>query len=101
MNVSTPSDARRTERLEARVTPAEKQLLMRAAELSGRSFTDFLLANLHDAAQRILQEHNVMLLSAADSNVFMDAMLETPEPNPALRRAARRYRKLRGLPESD
>jgi len=101
MAISTQPEARRTERLEARVTPAEKQFLTRAAELSGRSLTDFLLANLHESAQRIMHEHNVMLLSDVDSSAFMEAMLNTPDPNPALRRAARRHWEMRGIPETD
>jgi uncharacterized protein (DUF1778 family) len=101
MTVGTTPEARKTERLEARVTPAEKQLLMRAAELSGRSLTDFLLANLHESARRILHQHNVMLLSDVDSNDFMTAMLNAPEPTPALQRAGRRYREMRGIAEHD
>jgi uncharacterized protein (DUF1778 family) len=101
MASKTQPEARRTERLEARVTPAEKQLLTRAAELSGRSLTDFLLANLHESARRILRQHNVMSLSDVDSSAFLDVILHPPEPNPAVRRAARRYREMRGIPEDD
>jgi uncharacterized protein (DUF1778 family) len=94
MAVSAQPEARRTERLEARVTPEEKQLLMRAAELSGRSFTDFLVATLHEAARRIVHEHDVILLSAADSSEFMEALLNPPEPSETLLRAAYRYKEM-------
>jgi uncharacterized protein (DUF1778 family) len=99
MAISTQPESRKTERLEARVTPAEKQLLMRAAELSGRSLTDFVVANVHECARQILHQHNVMLLSDVDSSQFMEALLNPPAPNQALQRAARRYKELSGTSE--
>lgn len=88
MTIAPQKEQLKTERLEARVTPEEKERFARAAELTGRSLTDFLVANLHEAARRILDEHNVILLSSADSRRFVEVMLNPPEPTDALRRAA-------------
>jgi len=41
----------RTERVAARVTPEQKSLLQPAAELTGRSLTDFILSSAQEAAE--------------------------------------------------
>lgn len=84
----------KTERLEARVATHVKELIQRAADLEGRSLTDFMLDNLQEAAKRVIKEHNVMILSESDSKLFVESMLNPPEPNEALKRAARRHREL-------
>ena len=53
-------------RLEARVTPALQELIKRAAELQGRSLTDFMVTALQAAAQRTIEESEVIRLSLAD-----------------------------------
>ncbi len=85
--------ASKAERLEARVTRQQKQLLQRAAELSGRSLTDFVISVAQEAALRTLQEFSVITLSAADQQAFVHALLHPPEPNNKLRAAWKRYKK--------
>jgi uncharacterized protein (DUF1778 family) len=75
---------------------AQKELLQRAAELEGRSLTDFVVSSAQEAARRIIQEHEVMLLNARDREVFVKALLAPPAPNAKLRRAARRYKQQHG-----
>jgi uncharacterized protein (DUF1778 family) len=95
MTIDSRPESRRTERLEARVTPEEKEFLQRAAEAAGQSLTDFMLTHLHRAAHEIELEMRVMLLSAADTRRVAEALIEPPEPTEALRRAAQRYRERR------
>lgn len=80
----------RTERLVARVTPEQKELIEHAAHLTGRTLTDFILAAVQEAAGRAVREHEVLTLSARDSLAFARAILDPPTPNDALRRAADR-----------
>lgn len=84
----------RTERLTARVTPEQKALITRAAELRGISLTEFITNNLQEAAQRAVREYERMELDALEREVFITALLSPPEPNEYLRRAAARYQKL-------
>ena len=49
----------RTERVAARVTPEQKRLLQRAAELTGRSLTDFILSSAQEKAEETLRTHRV------------------------------------------
>jgi uncharacterized protein (DUF1778 family) len=84
------------ERLEARITAEQKELFQRAADLSGRSLTDFVVASVQEAAQEVVRRHDVIVLSPRDSLRFVDALLDPPEPNERLRAAARRHRAFTG-----
>jgi hypothetical protein len=46
----------RDERLEARISRDQKALFQRAAELQGRTLTDFVIAGVHEAAVRVIEE---------------------------------------------
>ena len=82
----------KTARLEARVTSEQKALLQRAADLSGQSLTDFVVASAQEAARRAIEAHAVVRLSAEDSRRFVELLLNPPAPNEALREAAEAYR---------
>ncbi len=88
--------AGKAERLEARITPAQKELLQHAAELEGRSVTDFVVSSAQEKAKRVIHEHEIFLLSARDREVFVNALLSPPAPNEKLRRAVRRYKQKNG-----
>lgn len=81
----------RKERLEARISADQKSLFQRAAELQGRTLTDFVIASVHDAAMRTLDEMQTIRLSADESRAFAEAVLNPRLPSPRLRAAARRY----------
>lgn len=84
----------RAERFDARLSAADKRLLDRAAEISGRSLTDFVLGSARDAALRTIERFEGMaLVDPRDQAAFVDALLRSPAPNRRLRQAARRYRK--------
>ncbi len=72
----------RAERLEARLTPAQKSLIEHAAALQGRSVTDFVLASVQEAALRAIDDHQRITLSVRDGRAFVEALI-TPAPMPA------------------
>ena len=76
-----------TSRLEARLPASVYALLKRAAELKGRSITDFVVNAAHDAAQRVIEDHGILRLSAEDQVRFAEALLNPPAPNVELKRA--------------
>jgi uncharacterized protein (DUF1778 family) len=88
--------AMRSERLEARITPEQKALIQRAAELQGRSLTDFVVASAQEAAMRAIEDMHLVRLGAADSIAFAEALLKPRVPAPKLRAAVRRYREIFG-----
>lgn len=83
-----------TARLEARISLDLHSLLKRAAELQGRTMTDFVVAAVQDAAQKAIEQAEVMRLSLADQECFAQALLSPPTPTPALVRAVARRRQL-------
>ena len=85
-----------TARLEARITSDLHAMFKRAAELQGRTMTDFVVAAVYEAAQRAIEQADVMRLSLADQQCFAQALQSPPPPTPALERAfARRSQLLR------
>jgi|SRR5205823_9095801 len=101
MGVSTSTARKkrhiRQERLEARIPAAQKRILERAASLRGTSLTDFVLASAHEAATRTIKDFETLSLFDEAREVFMQALMNPPEPNKALRAAASRYRKHVGI----
>lgn len=81
----------RNERLEARVSADQKDLFLRAAELQGRTLTDFIIASVHEAAVRTIEDMQSIQLTAQESRAFAEAVLNPREPAPRLRAAAQRY----------
>lgn len=84
----------RNKRLEARISVEQKALFQRAADLQGRTLTDFVIASAHDAAVRTIHEIELIRLDATDSRGFAEALLNPREPTLELREAARRYKRM-------
>jgi uncharacterized protein (DUF1778 family) len=87
---ATPAMAR----LEARLPGDVHALLKRAAELQGRTLTDFVVTAASEAARKTIQEMEILRLSASDQLLVAQALLDPPPPAPALVRAAKRHRDL-------
>ncbi len=83
----------KTARLETRVTAEQKALFQRAADLTGRSLTDFILSSAQEVAARTVREHDVLSLSGRDRDLFVRALLHPPSPSRRLRQAANRYKR--------
>jgi uncharacterized protein (DUF1778 family) len=88
-----------TARLEARLPADVHSLLKRAAELEGRSLTDFVVEAAREAARRTLEEHAIFRLSLEDQERVAEALLRPPAPTAAMRRAFERHRELFGREE--
>jgi uncharacterized protein (DUF1778 family) len=84
----------RTARLEVRISPEVLAIVKRAAELQGRSISDFVVAAAQEIAHRTIEETNVIRLSLEDQRRFVDLLLNPPAPAPALQRAAKAHTKL-------
>jgi uncharacterized protein (DUF1778 family) len=89
-----PAAASTSARLEARISNDLHAMLKRAAELQGRTMTDFVVAAVQDAAQRAIEQAEVVRLTLKDQQCFMEALLSPPKPTAALKRAFSRRRKL-------
>lgn len=89
-----PNEPNRTARIEARIAPDALATVRRAAEIQGRSVSDFMVAAAQAEAERTIETTQIIRLSVEDQRSFADAILNPPPPNDALKRAATAYRNL-------
>lgn len=94
--MATHLETTKVERLEARLTSVQKRLLQKAADLAGRSLTDFVISSAQEAARKTIHDHRVITLSLRDQEIFAKALLNPPPPSTALRTAWKRYKGLSG-----
>jgi len=87
---------RKGSRLEARISAEDKEFLKRAADLQGCSLTEFVVRSAQEAARKAVKEHQIMSLTARDTEAFVKALLTPPAPGKKLKRAAVRYKKVMG-----
>ena len=85
-----------TARLEARLPADTHALLKRAAEIQGRSLTDFVVTAAQEAATRVVEDAGVVRLMIADQQRFAEAVLHPAPLAPAMKRARQRHRALLG-----
>ena len=83
-------------RFDARLNRAQKTLIQRAADLEGRTMTDFVLHSAETAAERTIRERAMLILTAHETEEFVEAILNPAKPGARLRAAARRYKGLTG-----
>lgn len=88
--------AQSTSRLEARLPNAVLTRLKRAAEIQGRTLTDFIVAAADEAACRAIEQTEIFGLSAEDQQRFWESVVNPPPPTAALKKAVRTSRKLFG-----
>lgn len=83
--------ARKIERIEARLQPAQKERIEYAASLTGTSVSDVMVQSAEAAAVVAIREHETWTLTTRDRDLFVSALLNPPKPNERIRAAARRY----------
>jgi uncharacterized protein (DUF1778 family) len=81
----------KTYRFDARLSEEQKLLIQRAADLEGRTMTDFVLHSAEAAAERTVERRAMLILTARETEAFVNALLSPPPPGPVLRKAAREY----------
>ena len=72
-----------TERLATRIRPEDKQLIEKAAAMSGISVSAFVKMRLREAALEVIEQERVIRLNAEDSLRFAEALLAPPKKLPA------------------
>lgn len=87
-------ESNRTARLEARIAPDALAVVKRAAELEGRSVSDFVVSAAQEAARKTIEEASVIRLSTEDQRRFVDLLINPPPLSPALERAREAHARL-------
>jgi uncharacterized protein (DUF1778 family) len=88
--------ATQTARIEARISQEALKLVKRAAEIEGRSVSDFVATAAQAAARRAIADVEVISLSHKTQEKFAALLLNPPRPSPSLRRAFKHHRRLIG-----
>ena len=68
-----------------------KRKLEQAAYRMGMTMSEFILSSALETADQTIEEFEKIVLGADDWDAFYDALINPPEPNEALKRAASRY----------
>ena len=85
-------------RFDARLNESQKLLIQRAADLEGRTLTDFVLHSAEAAAERTIQERTMLVLSVKETEDFVQSLLAPArEPGRTLRKALKRHKGRVGL----
>ena len=89
-----PAATNRSARLEARIAPDILAAVKRAAEIAGRSVSDFVVDAARVAAERTIAETQIIQLSLADQELLADLLGHPPKPSSGLDRAMEAHRQL-------
>lgn len=91
-NRKVPERERKRDRMELRVAASAKALIQRAMAVSGLTAGDLA----YEGARRVLSDHERLLLTGADREAFLKAVLHPPKPTKRLVNALKRHRQLIG-----
>lgn len=81
-----------TSRLNFRLPTEIKKRVENAALVSGITVTDFAISALANSADKVLHQQQNRRLSNRDRDLFLAMLENPPEPNAALRKAAKTYK---------
>ena len=81
-------------RLEARISQDLHALLKHAANLQGRTMTDFIVTAVQDAAIAAIERSEIVRLNQENQQRFVNTLMKPPAPNSTLKKAFARRQKL-------
>ena len=81
-------------RLNFRLPSDVKEVIERAAAVSGLTVTDFAINALVNSANEVLEHHQMRKLSDRDRDLFLALLDADEEPNDALRGAVEAHKRL-------
>ena len=84
----------RSGRIEVRIHPDTLTLVKRAAEMQGRSVSDFVVAAAEQAARQAIEDNQIIRLSVEDQIRFAEMLADPPAPNAAMERAQEAHKRL-------
>ncbi|MBN9392599.1 MAG: DUF1778 domain-containing protein [Chloroflexi bacterium] len=88
------SQPAKSERIEARITPEALAVIRHAAEIQGRSLSDFITSAAQEIAHQVIEQEHIIRLSMEDQKRFAELLLDPPELSPAMLRAKEAHKRL-------
>jgi uncharacterized protein (DUF1778 family) len=80
------------ETIELRFRPAQLRRIKQAAGIKGMSVTDFIISTADPAAIEIIESSGSWVLGERDSEIFVSALLNPPEPDSRMIAAFRSHK---------
>lgn len=75
-------------RLDIRLTEKERDFFYRAFEISGlASFSEYVIQAVRKESDKVMKDHEQILVSERDKKKFFDALMNPPAPNDELKKA--------------
>ena len=90
----TAQDSTLTARIQARIAPDALAVVRRAAQLQGRSISDFLVAAALKEAHRAIEAAQIIRLSVDDQQRFAELLFNPPPLAPAMQRSLKDRKRL-------
>ena len=84
-----PGANEKTERFNIRIPPAQKALIARAAALSNKDMTEFILDKVVPEAAAVVEASETISVSKRDFARILDLLEHPPKPNAKLSSAIR------------
>jgi uncharacterized protein (DUF1778 family) len=84
MTAFASSASARSARLGLRATPEQEAVLRRAAEVTHKSLTDFILESACLAAEQTLLDQRLFMVSGSQYQALMDLLDRPEQPNAGL-----------------
>lgn len=82
-------------RFDTRLPKEQKVFFERAARIGGfRNLTDFVILAVQEKAKKVISEKEQIIASKKDSEIFFDAITNSPKANNDLIEAANEYEAL-------
>lgn len=79
-------------RFDGQLPKEQKKFFERAALLAGyKNLTEFIFSTVQEKAETIVINHETLLASERDKEIFFNAIMNPPEPNDELIAANKRY----------
>jgi len=81
-------------RFDTRLPKEQKDFFEYAASLGGfRTLTEFVISSAQKQAKKIVEDHNKILASKRDCEIFFNAMMNPDKPNEKLKNAMAKHEK--------
>lgn len=93
--MATEESKQEKTRFDMHLSKEQKELFERAASIDGyRSLTDFVILAVQEKAKKIIAEQEQIIASKRDSEVFFNAIINSPKANDELINAVSEYKAL-------
>ncbi len=86
--------ASKSERFEVRIAPEALAVIRQAADIQGRSLSDFITAAAQEVAHKVIEQEHIIRLSVEDQKRFAELLINLPELPPTMLRASEAHARL-------